>query len=86
MQDDSPSERDDDQPHVLVGWKVEGLARGCLLVLQGARSEIEFRQKKFRKYNLALTNNQIRLLGEFLVKVANDLEGKPTKKARWWTL
>jgi hypothetical protein len=86
MEADSPSRDDDDRPQALVGWKLAGLPSGCLMVLQVARSQSEYEQNKMKHYNIAMTTNQIRLLGEFLVKVANDLEGKTTKKARWWTL
>ena len=77
---------DEERPHALVGWMAEALPQGCLLLLQVVRSKAAFQQKDIKKHSIALTNMQVRLLGEFLIQVADDREGKKPKKARWWTL
>lgn len=72
---------------VLVGWLSHVLPgqHNCLLRLQSTHSAGELEEGAVEGAQLVLTSNQARILGTYLVKLADEMEGREEEpqRRRW---
>jgi hypothetical protein len=73
-------------PRALIGWTTMNITNGCVLKLQSTLSSHNLREGVVEEQALVMSMNQVRLLGEYLVKLADGREGKRPRKQRWWSL
>ena len=69
----------------LLGWKRIPIGTGAVVRVQVTRSLRRDHEDFVDEYDVALTANQLRILGEDLIRAADEHEGRvPVAKRRWW--